>query len=34
MTMTFSADENFARQLDAEDRLRGFRDTFHLPVIR
>jgi kynureninase len=34
MTMTFSADENFARQLDAEDRLRGFRDTFHLPLGR
>src|SRR5438093_8540909 len=29
--MRFSADENFARQLDAEDPLRGFRDKFHLP---
>src|SRR6478672_8374499 len=32
MTMTFSADENFARQLDSEDPLRAFRDKFHLPV--
>jgi kynureninase len=29
--MTFSVDENFARQLDAEDPLRAFRDKFHLP---
>ncbi len=29
--MTFSADESFARQLDAEDPLRHFRDKFHLP---
>jgi kynureninase len=29
--MTFSADEQFALQLDAEDPLRGFRDRFHLP---
>ena len=29
--MTFSADENFARQLDAEDSLRHFREKFHLP---
>lgn len=31
MAMTFSADESFARQLDAEDPLRHFRDKFHLP---
>src|SRR3989440_4520449 len=30
--MTFSADENFATQLDAEDPLRAFRDKFHLPL--
>jgi kynureninase len=30
--MTFSSDENFARQLDAEDPLRGFREKFHLPL--
>jgi kynureninase len=30
--MTFSADENFARQLDAEDPLRRFRDQFHIPL--
>jgi kynureninase len=30
--MTFSADENFACQLDAEDPLRVFRDKFHLPL--
>ena len=30
--MQFSADESFAKQLDAEDPLRGFRDQFHLPV--
>jgi kynureninase len=30
--MTFSADENFANQLDAEDPLRAFRDKFHLPL--
>ena len=30
--MTFSADENFAKQLDAEDPLRSFRDKFHLPL--
>src|ERR1043166_3492393 len=30
--MQFSADEGFARQLDQDDRLRGFRDQFHLPV--
>jgi kynureninase len=30
--MQFSADENFAKQLDAEDPLRSFRQKFHLPV--
>src|SRR5438105_5893423 len=30
--MQFSADENFARQLDAEDPLRGFRENFSLPL--
>src|SRR6266481_294527 len=30
--MTFSADENFAKELDAEDPLRSFRDKFHLPL--
>ena len=30
--MKFSADEEFARQLDAEDSLRDFRDKFHLPL--
>src|SRR5216684_7635212 len=32
MTMTFSADEKFALQLDAEDSLRRFREKFHLPL--
>src|SRR6266404_2953973 len=32
MTMQFSADEDFAKQLDAEDPLRAFRDKFHLPL--
>ena len=32
MTMTFSAEEEFALQLDAEDPLRQFREKFHLPV--
>src|SRR6266404_4611603 len=32
MTMQFSADEDFAKQLDAEDPLRGFREKFHLPL--
>jgi kynureninase len=32
MTMTFSADEKFALQLDAEDPLRQFREKFHLPL--
>jgi kynureninase len=30
--MRFSVDENFARQLDAEDPLRGFREKFSLPL--
>src|SRR5882762_9881922 len=30
--MTFSADEDFALQLDAEDRLRQFREKFYLPL--
>ena len=30
--MQFSADEEFAKQLDAEDPLRAFRDKFHLPI--
>src|SRR5438067_13129160 len=30
--MQFSADEHFAKQLDTEDPLRGFRDKFHLPI--
>src|SRR5437763_6369108 len=30
--MQFSADEDFAKQLDAEDPLRGFRDKFYLPL--
>src|SRR3989440_6392342 len=30
--MTFSAEEQFALQLDSEDPLRHFRQTFHLPV--
>src|SRR5438477_13114027 len=29
--MHFSADEDFAKQLDAEDPLQGFREKFHLP---
>ena len=29
--MTFSTQQDFARQLDAEDPLRHFRDRFHLP---
>src|SRR5438270_12826118 len=32
MSMTFSPDEAFALQLDAEDPLRAFRDKFHLPL--
>src|SRR3989475_12019497 len=30
--MTFSANEDFAHQLDTEDPLRAFRDKFHLPL--
>jgi kynureninase len=30
--MTFSADEDFALQLDREDPLRQFREEFHLPL--
>ena len=30
--MQFSPDESFAKQLDAEDPLRSFRDKFHLPL--
>ena len=30
--MTFSADGDFAKQLDAEDPLRHFREKFHLPL--
>ncbi len=30
--MQFSADEDFAKQLDAEDPLRSFREKFHLPL--
>ena len=30
--MEFSADEDFASQLDAEDPLRSFREKFHLPL--
>src|ERR1051325_8850898 len=29
--MNFSADENFALQLDAEDPLRSFHENFHVP---
>src|SRR5436309_3970236 len=32
ITMRFSTDESFARQLDAEDALRGFREKFSLPL--
>jgi kynureninase len=32
MAMQFSAEENFARQMDADDPLRSFRDKFHLPL--
>src|ERR1700682_1705391 len=32
MSMTFSTDEDFAHQLDAEDPLRRFRERFHLPL--
>jgi kynureninase len=30
--MAFSADEQFALQLDAEDSLKNFREKFHLPL--
>jgi kynureninase len=30
--MAFSADEDFARQLDVGDPLRGFREKFHVPL--
>jgi kynureninase len=30
--MNFSADEQFARQMDEEDPLRSFREKFHLPL--
>jgi kynureninase len=30
--MNFSPDANFARQLDLDDPLRGFREKFHLPL--
>src|SRR6266478_350430 len=30
--MNFSADEDFAHQLDAEDLLRAFREKFYLPL--
>ena len=30
--MQFSADEEFAKQLDAQDPLRSFRERFHLPL--
>jgi len=32
MTFSFSADEDFAHQLDAEDSVRHFRERFHLPL--
>jgi kynureninase len=32
MTPRFSIDEEFARQLDAQDPLRQFREKFHLPL--
>jgi len=32
MSLTFSPDEDFARQLDLDDPLRGFRERFHLPL--
>lgn len=30
--MTFSPEEDFARQLDAEEPLRRFRERFHIPI--
>ncbi|HVD95357.1 MAG TPA: kynureninase [Candidatus Limnocylindria bacterium] len=32
MTQHFSADEDFAKELDGEDPVREFRDKFHLPL--
>ena len=32
--MTYSADEQFALQLDSEDPLRHFRQKFHLPLCK
>jgi kynureninase len=32
--MQFSAGEEFAKQLDADDSLRGFREKFHLPLAK
>src|SRR5437879_3203884 len=32
--MQFSADEEFAKELDAEDPLRGFPGKFHLPLAK
>jgi kynureninase len=32
MAITFSADEDLARQLDDKDPLRSFREKFHLPL--
>src|SRR5881227_3795111 len=34
MTMSLSADEEYALQLDANDPLRHFREKFHLPLAR
>jgi kynureninase len=34
MSMTFSADEDFALELDSEDSLRHFREKFYLPLGR
>src|ERR1700726_5233459 len=32
MTMQFSTEKDFAKQLDAEDSFRSFRDKFYLPL--
>src|SRR5438270_2674340 len=32
MSVNFSTDEDFARQLDSEDPLRHFREKFYLPL--
>src|SRR5260370_10068680 len=32
MSISFSADEDFAQKLDTEDPLRHFREKFHLPL--